>query len=125
MPKMKRLLTEAEAKILTVLWERPGQTMMEITRALEQETGWSKHTVTTLLKRMMDKGTVRLDDSGPVRRYSPAIGQETVTQLETRALLDRLFGGDAARLVRSLLDDGALTREALAEIAASPDSTKA
>ena len=111
MPKTKRMLTEAEAKILEVLWNRPGLTMMEITRALEPDTAWSKHTVTTLLKRMMEKDTVLMDDTGPVRRYRPAIERDAVARLETRSLLNRLFSGKASLLVSNLVEDGKLSRE--------------
>ena len=113
MPKAKRLLTEAEGKILAALWERPGLTMMEITRLLERETAWSKHTVTTLLKRMLDKGTVAMDDTGRTRRYHPAVTREAVVRQETLALLERFFGGEAAELLRWLAAEGRLKREDL------------
>lgn len=124
MPKTKRMLTEAEAKILEVLWDRPGQTMMEITRALAEDTAWSKHTVTTLLKRMIEKETVAMDDSGPVRRYSPAIGREAVMRLETRSLLDRLFSGNASLLVNNLVESGELSRADVEALLKTLDGTK-
>ena len=62
-------LTEAEWKIMLLLWEKSPRTMMELTRALAQETGWSKHTVITMLKRMAVKGTVRICEDGPVKTY--------------------------------------------------------
>ncbi|MCH5286494.1 MAG: BlaI/MecI/CopY family transcriptional regulator [Christensenellaceae bacterium] len=124
MPKTKRMLTEAEAKILEVLWDRPGQTMMEITRALAEDTAWSKHTVTTLLKRMIEKETVAMDDSGPVRRYSPAIGREAVMRLETRSLLDRLFSGNASLLVNNLVESGELSRADVEALLKTLDGAK-
>ena len=124
MPKTKRKLTEAEAKILEVLWEKPDRTMMEITHALEEHTGWSKHTVTTLLKRMIDKETVAMDDTGTVRRYSPAIGREAVIRLETRLLLDRLFSGKASLLARHLVEEGELSREEIESLLKMTDRTK-
>ena len=124
MPKTKSKLTEAEGKILEVLWEKPDQTMMDVTHALLEDTGWSKHTVTTLLKRMIDKGTVAMDCSGPVRRYSPAIGREAVMRLETRSLLDRLFSGKASLLVSNLVEDGELSREDIEALLKTIDSAK-
>lgn len=124
MPKTKSKLTEAEGKILEVLWEKPDRTMMDVTRALEADTGWSKHTVTTLLKRMIDKGTVSMDATGPVRRYSPAIGREEVMRLETRSLLDRLFFGKAVLLARQLMKDGELSREDVEALLKTIDSAK-
>ena len=62
-------LTEAEWKIMLLLWEKSPRTMMELTRALAEDTGWSKHTVITMLKRMAVKGTVRICEDGPVKTY--------------------------------------------------------
>ena len=60
--------TEAEWKIMEILWENAPRTMAEITKALEPTTGWTRHTVITLLKRMRDKGSVVVDESGDVKR---------------------------------------------------------
>ena len=120
----KRTLTEAEGKIMEALWEHAPMTMMEITHALERETGWSKHTVTTLLKRMMEKGTIAMDDSGPVRRYTPAIAKEDVAREETRSLLRRLFSGKASLLVSNLVEEGQLSEEDLTALMAMIRSKK-
>ena len=51
---MAAACTDAEWKIMEGLWESQPRTMAEITRALEPETGWTRHTVITLLKRMQE-----------------------------------------------------------------------
>ena len=40
-----RVVTESEWKILQQLWQHEPLTIMQLTHALEQETGWSKHTI--------------------------------------------------------------------------------
>ena len=112
----KNVLTDAESKIMTVLWEESPRTMMEITRRLEEETGWSKHTVTTLLKRMQLKGTITMDDSGSVRHYAPAMAKEDVAREQTHSLLKRMFSGKATLLVSNLVEDGELTEDDLREL---------
>jgi len=104
-------LTEAEWKIMLRLWERAPQTMMELTRGLEPETGWSKHTVITMLKRMKAKGTVHIDETGPVKLYTPAVSRDRVAKEQTETLLSRLFGGKPSLLVSELLENGALDEE--------------
>ena len=101
-------LTEAEWKIMLRLWERSPQTMMELTRSLEPETGWSKHTVITMLKRMKAKGTVYIDETGPVKLYTPAVSRDRIAREQTETLLSRLFGGSASLLVSELMERGAL-----------------
>lgn len=101
-------LTEAEWKIMLKLWEHAPQTMMELTRSLAPETGWSKHTVITMLKRMSAKGTVHIDETGSVKKYTPAVSRDRVAREQTETLLDRLFGGKPSLLVSELLERGAL-----------------
>ena len=104
-------LTEAEWKIMLRLWDHAPQTMMELTRSLEPETGWSKHTVITMLKRMKVKGTVHIDESGPVKLYTPAVSRDRVAQEQTQTLLTRLFGGKPSLMVSELIDRGELDEE--------------
>ena len=104
-------LTEAEWKIMLKLWDHAPQTMMELTRSLESETGWSKHTVITMLKRMKVKGTVHIDETGPVKRYAPAVSRDRVAKEQTETLLSRLFGGRPSLLVSELMENGALDEE--------------
>ena len=75
---MKFQCTDAEWKILEVLWEKHPRTMPEITRLLEADTGWTRHTVITLLKRMAEKGTVVVDDSGSIKQYTPAVTRQSI-----------------------------------------------
>jgi len=106
-------LTEAEWKIMLRLWDRAPQTMMELTRSLAPETGWSKHTVITMLKRMKAKGTVHIDETGPVKLYTPAVSRDRVAEEQTQTLLTRLFGGRPSLLVSELMEKGALDEEEL------------
>ena len=113
---MGNRVTEAEWKILELLWKHEPRSMSEITKELEESTGWTRHTVITLLKRMQEKGTVRCDDSGPVRMYTACVGENEARQEETRKLVDRVFGGNATLLINNLVQGGELTEEDLTEI---------
>lgn len=106
-------LTEAEWKIMLRLWEHHPQTMMEITRSLQAETGWTKHTVITMLKRMNAKGTVLIDETGPVKLYSPAVSRDRVAREQTQTLLGRLFGGRPSVLVSELIEQGQIDEDEL------------
>ncbi len=108
--------TEAEWKILEVLWQEHPRTMPEITRLLEPDTGWTRHTVITLLKRMAEKGTVCVDTTGPIKRYSPTITREEASTQQTGRLLGRVFGGKASLLVHHLVDTGALSAQDIEEL---------
>ena len=108
--------TEAEWKILEVLWDRSPRTMPEITKMLEPGTGWTRHTVITLLKRMEEKGTVRVDESGPVKTYTPAVDRQQASADQTRKFLSHIFRGDAALLINNLVASGEVSLEDMEEI---------
>ncbi|MDD3411567.1 MAG: BlaI/MecI/CopY family transcriptional regulator [Eubacteriales bacterium] len=112
----KTPLTDAEAKIMQLLWEENPLTTRQITEALESETHWTKYTVITLLKRMQQKGTVRVDESGAVKTYAPAVDKRTVAAEQTRSLVSRMFSGKASLLVSNLVEEGGMTDEELREI---------
>lgn len=109
-------LSEAELKIMQVLWAQNPQTMPQITQALHNETAWSKNTVITLLKRMIAKGTVRVDDSVHPKTYTPLVTQEAIARQETTSLLKRLFKGSPTMLMSNMVEDGNMTDEELDEM---------
>ena len=111
-------LTEAEWNIMLLLWENPPQTLMQLTRALESETQWTKHTVLALLKRMMEKGTVRAEESGRTKLFYPNVPKEQVTREQTDMLMKRLFGGKALLMVSNVLESGKLSDRELDELSA-------
>ncbi len=111
-------LTEAEWNIMLLLWESPPRTLMQLTRALESETQWTKHTVLALLKRMMEKGTVRAEESGRTKLFYPNVPKEQVMREQTDRLMKRLFGGKALLMVSNVVESGKLSESELDELSA-------
>ena len=112
----ERQCTEAEWKIMELLWDRAPRPMSEITKELEPATGWSRHTVITLLKRMQEKHTVAVDESGDVKMYSPLITREEASQMQTKQLLNRVFSGKASLLINHLVDSGEITLKEMEDL---------
>lgn len=108
--------TDAEWKIMEVLWSCAPRTMAEITKELEPSTGWTRHTVITLLKRMQEKGSVSVDETGSVKRYSPRITREEASTDQTQKLLSRVFSGKASLLIHNLIDSGEMTVEEVQDV---------
>jgi BlaI family penicillinase repressor len=112
----ERQCTEAEWKIMELLWDRAPRPMSEITKELEPATGWSRHTVITLLKRMQEKHTVAVDESGDVKMYSPLITREEASRMQTKKLLNRVFSGKASLLINHLVDSGEISLKEMDEL---------
>ena len=109
-------LTDSEWKIANCLWDKSPMTIAEITKELKESTEWTKYTVITLLKRMEEKGTVKVDESGPQKTYTPAVGKDEASTEQTRKFLSHIFKGKASLLVNHLVSSGDLTVEEIQEI---------
>lgn len=109
-------LSDAELKIMQVLWEHSPQTMAQITQALYDETAWTKNTVITLLKRMIAKGTVSVDETVFPKTYMPLVDQKALARQETVSLLRRLFKGNRTMLMSNMVEEGSVTNDELDEM---------
>ena len=115
---MKVSLSNMEWKLMNQLWKSAPMTLMQLTRALEEETGWTKHTVITMLTRLEGKQAVRWEQVGRTRHYSPVVSREEARREETAGFLDRVYGGRLGLMVNALVDDHALTKEDIDELTA-------
>jgi predicted transcriptional regulator len=112
--------TEAELAILRVLWERGPSTVREVHEAMQrgrpsgQGTGYT--TVLKLLQIMTEKGLVTRDERTRSHVYRARLSQDTTQRQLVSDLLDRAFGGSAARLVMQALDVSPASPEELKEI---------
>lgn len=109
-------LSEAELKIMQVLWLNSPQTMAQITQALMPETAWSKNTVITLLKRMIAKGTISVNEAVFPKTYAPLVERDALARQETRSLMKRLFGGSATMLMSNMVEQGGVSDDELDEM---------
>ncbi len=117
-------LTEAEWKIMAELWRNTPRTIMQLTRILQPETGWTKHTVIALLRRMETKGTVRAQAEGRAKAFYPTVSRERVVLQQTKDLLSRLFDGKVSLLVADLVAQEAISLEELAAIRRAIDDAE-
>ena len=111
-------LSNMEWKLMNALWDQSPMTLMQLTRALEEDTGWTKHTVITMLNRLEDKGAVRWEQAGRARAYRPVILREEARREETAGFLDRVYGGKLGLMMSALVEDHALTKEDIDELSA-------
>ncbi len=100
---MNPMLSDSEWRIMSLLWERP-MTMPDIKKALDAETGWSRHTIISFLNRMIAKGAVEMEDKKPLRVYKALLPKDASLEGETRSFVRRLFGGKAGLLAASLVE---------------------
>ena len=120
---MKVSLSDGEWKLMYKLWEEPSRTIAQLTAALQPETGWSKHTVITMLNRLEGKGAVS-HDGGTPRHYSATLAKEDAARAETRSFLDKVYGGRQGLMMSAMVDSRSLTQQDIDELAAILEKAK-
>src|SRR5919201_1045574 len=111
---LQRRATDGELAILRVLWARGPSTVREVAEALKREDAYT--TVLKLLQIMTEKGLVRRDESSRTHVYEAACSQDQTERQLVTDLMDRVFGGSAAKLVLQALAATRASPEELAEI---------
>ena len=109
-------LTGGEWNVLSCLWERSPQTVMELVAELGRTVGWAKSTTITTLRRMEEKGLIRCERAGKGRRYSPAVEREAAVVSETRSFLNRVYRGSVGLMMSAMARRQELTEEDLQEL---------
>ena len=117
-------LSDGEWKLMKTLWARQPQTIAELVAALAAETGWTKATIFMMLKRLIAKGAVTMDDSGKFQEYSAAITYADVEPEETESFLTKVYGGSVGMMVSSLVGRGALSEQEIRELKAILDAAE-
>jgi BlaI family penicillinase repressor len=108
--------TDAELAILRVLWERGPSTVRQVHEVLSRERPAAYTTALKLLQIMTDKGLVSRDERDRSHVYHARLTEAQTQRQLVRDLLDRAFGGSAAKLVMQALAARRASPEELVEI---------
>ena len=109
-------LSDGEWKIMSRLWESGGRTITELTASLENETGWDKHIIITMLGRMEKKEAVAHRQGGRAKVFYPLVTREEVSMQETRGFLQKVYRGSLGMMVNAMVADQALSDQEIQEL---------
>ena len=100
-------LTEAERKVMEVLWQHDDLTAKDIAAELKERVGWSKTTSYTMLSRCESKQLLRRREPG--YHCSATVSRDQAAQWETDELLQNNYHGSADVLVAALVSQKKLS----------------
>ena len=109
-------LSDGEWKIMNSLWESGESTITELTVSLENETGWDKHIIITMLGRMEKKEAVAHRQGGRAKVFYPLVSREEVSMQETRGFLEKVYRGSLGMMVNAMVADQALSEQEIQEL---------
>lgn len=111
--KPSETLTEAELRIMQVVWHRGPGTVQQILDALTESPALAYNTVLTTIRILERKGYLEHSKDGRAHVYSPLVERGEASRSEIRHLVSRFFQNSHEDLVLNILEDRGIAPEEL------------
>lgn len=103
-----KTLTRAEESVMKVLWQLGSGLLMEVVEQMPEPQP-HKNTVATILKTMVDKEFVRVENVGRIHRYHPLVTKEAYTRGTLTSVAQGYFDGSFSNVISFLVDEQKLS----------------
>jgi predicted transcriptional regulator len=118
-PKKSNTLTEAELRLMKILWRRGESAVNDLVAAMPDDEPLAYNSVLTTIRILEQKGYVEHRQEGRAFVYWPLVLEHEAGRSEVRHVLNRFFGNSREQLLLSLLGDGEISREELERLRAA------
>jgi len=115
-PRKSVTLTEAELRLMEVLWEKGPCTVQQVLEALSSKPSLAYNSVLTTTRILEKKGYVKHVKDGRAHVYAPLLGRKEATRSEIRHLVSRFFANSDEMLVLNILEDRGVDQEELTRL---------
>ncbi len=117
-PPFRRLLTEVELELMTILWRLGRGTVNDVLAELPPERRLAYTSVSTVLRILERKGLLRPEKAGRGHVYVPTLAKPSYERHALEHVIGKLFDGAPVALVRRLVESESLSEGEIAEIRA-------
>lgn len=107
-------LHEGELNVMELLWSNKVLAAKDISKIIKEYIGWEKNTTYTVIKRLIDKGAVNREDPGFL--CSAKVTKKEIQEIETKALLKKMFNGSLTTFFTEYLSKQKLSAEEIIEL---------
>lgn len=114
--KQSPTLTEAELRLMEILWEKRSASVHQLLEALPEKPALAYNSVLTTIRILEKKGYVQHSKDGRAHIYTPLVGREEATRFEIRNLVNRFFKSSHELLVLNLLENKGVDRAELQKV---------
>jgi predicted transcriptional regulator len=102
MARQRPALTKREKEILDIVYARGHATAAEVRAGMADPP--TDAGVRTTLRVLVEKGHLRIEQSGPRYDYWPVVPREAARRAELQHVLRTFFGGSVESVLATLLD---------------------
>ena len=99
-PKKSNTLTEAELRLMKILWRRGESAVTDLVAAMPDGETLAYNSVLTTIRILEQKGYVEHRQEGRAFVYRPCVAEQEAGRSEVRHILSRFFGNSRERLRR-------------------------
>jgi predicted transcriptional regulator len=115
-PRQSEILTEAELRIMNVLWAKGSGTVQQVLDSIEQKPVLAYNSILTTIRVLERKGYLKHLKDGRAHVYMPVVGQKEATRSEIRNLVGRFFQNSHEQLVLNVLEDSGIGPDEIARL---------
>ncbi len=123
-PKKSNTLTEAELRLMKILWRRGESSVNDLVVAMPAGEELAYNSVLTTIRILEQKGYVEHRQEGRAFVYRPCVAEAEASRSEIRHVLGRFFGNSRERLLLSLLGDEEISQEELQRLKQAIESAE-
>jgi predicted transcriptional regulator len=109
-------LTDAEARVMSVLWQRHTASVADVVAALRKKRPVTYSTVQTMLRILEAKGYVSHEKVARAFIYRPRVDERQARRRALKHLVSRLFNGSPSLLVLNVLEDEQIDADELSRL---------
>jgi predicted transcriptional regulator len=124
-PKKSNTLTEAELRLMKILWRRGESAVTDLVAAMPDGEPLAYNSVLTTIRILEQKGYVEHRQEGRAFVYRASVAEQEASRSEVKHLMSRFFGNSRERLLLSLLGDEQISAEELRRLKEAIESSAA
>lgn len=103
---------ESEWYVMKSLWENSPLSGNDIVKAVSKHTDWSQSTILTMIRRLVKKNAIGIQQQ-KVMMYYPLIEETETARRQTDMFVNRVYKGSVGMLVKGYLDNGDISKQEL------------
>lgn len=115
-PRQSEILTEAELRVMKVLWERDSGTVQQVLDSIGEKPVLAYNSVLTTIRILERKGYLKHIKDGRAHVYAPVVRQQEASRSEIGWLASRFFGNSREDLVLNILEDHGIGADELVRL---------
>jgi predicted transcriptional regulator len=112
-PRKSATLTEAELRLMDILWQKGPSTVQQVVDALPEKQPLAYNSVLTTMRILEKKAYVEHVKDGRAHVYKPLVERKEASQFEIRHLVSRFFKDSHEALVLNIIEDQTIDAEEL------------